>query len=192
MVAEGGWRLMDHAAARRTEDALLEMKWDYVVLQEQSQIPSVEQLRMELMYPAARTLARRIREEGAEPVLFMTWGHRDGWPERGLKDYASMQAEIRRGYRSIASELEAPVAAVGEAWAAVREQHPTINLWEPDGSHPSPAGTYLAACAFYATLFGESPEGLTYRAGLSRDVAHTLQMIAAEVVLSAAVAKAKT
>ena len=51
------------------------------------------------------------------------------------------------------------VAPVGRAWErALRD--PAMTLHDPDGSHPSPAGTYLAACVLYATLTGESPVGL--------------------------------
>ena len=44
-------------------------------------------------------------------------------------------------------------AQSGMAWKHTRDQQPSINLYSSDGSHPSVAGTYLAACTFYATLF---------------------------------------
>ena len=57
------------------------------------------------------------------------------------------------------------LAHVGEAWAAYRAtEHVTSPahsaLFIADGSHPSPAGTYVAASVFYATLYGKSPVGL--------------------------------
>jgi hypothetical protein len=57
------------------------------------------------------------------------------------------------------------VAHVGEAWAAYRATEQVVApahsaLFFTDGSHPSTAGTYLAACVLYATLYGTSPEGL--------------------------------
>jgi hypothetical protein len=59
----------------------------------------------------------------------------------------------------------ATVAHVGEAWAAFRATESVTPparsaLFQNDGSHPSPEGTYLAACVFYATLYGKSPVGL--------------------------------
>jgi len=36
-------------------------------------------------------------------------------------------------------------------------------LYVADKSHPNSAGSYLAACVFYATIFGKSPEGLAAR-----------------------------
>ena len=32
-----------------------------------------------------------------------------------------------------------------------------------DGKHPSPEGTYLAACVYFKTFTGESPVGLSRR-----------------------------
>ena len=41
--------------------------------------------------------------------------------------------------------------------ADFRALHPEIELYDPDGYHPSPAGTYLAACLFLSVLTGHSP-----------------------------------
>ena len=46
---------------------------------------------------------------------------------------------------------------VGQAFGQMRALHPEIELYNPDGSHPSPAGTYLAACLFLAKVSGHSP-----------------------------------
>ena len=56
---------------------------------------------------------------------------------------------------------------------------------EEDGQHPSEAGSYLAACCMYATIYNESPVGLTYLTeNLDADTASKLQQIAAETVLN--------
>ena len=182
MVAEGGWRLADHVQSPATLDHIKSGKWTYVILQEQSQIPAFEPWRTREMYPAARELVSEIRAAGATPVFFLTWAHRDGWPKYRMNDYESMQLEIQKGYEEIAGELDVPIAPIGIAWLAAIQEHPDLNLWREDGSHPSKQGTYLAACVFYQVIFKESPAGLTYRAGLSQDTAKTLQSIAAETV----------
>ena len=183
VVAEGGWTLADHVQSGSTHKALRESNWDYVVLQEQSQIPSVEQSRTFSMYPAARALVQEIRDRNASPILFLTWAHQDGYPEEGMKDYESMQYQIKDGYIAISRELNVPVAEVGSAWLAAVRSHPELHLWQEDGSHPSEEGTYLAACVFYAVIFQESPIDLPYRARLSKETATTLQTIASETVL---------
>jgi len=184
MVAEGGWTLADHVASSGTINQLKSSKWNYVVLQEQSEIPAVEQSRTTIMYPAARQLVSQIKGLGATPVFFMTWAHQAGLPGNGLPDYQSMQFQIDLGYMGIAQELKVPMAPVGYAWLIAYVQDPRLVLWQEDGSHPSEQGTYLAACVFYATIFRQSPEGLTYLGQLPGGVAKELQTVAASIVLN--------
>ena len=183
-AAQGGWSLSDHVNSPETLDKIKASKWNFVVLQEQSQIPAFELSRTQGMYPAARLLVREIEQTGARPVFFMAWAHRDGWPENGLKNYEDMQFQIDSGYLGIARELNSPVAPVGFAWLTARRQNPGLNLWQDDGIHPSEEGTYLAACVFYAVIYRASPEGLTYLAGLPKEIAQPLQRIAADTVLN--------
>ena len=48
-------------------------------------------------------------------------------------------------------------ADVGAAFHKLVENHPGIELYDPDGSHPSYVGTCLAAMVMYKTVFGEMP-----------------------------------
>jgi uncharacterized protein DUF4886 len=184
MSAQGGWRLADHVGSTETLNLLNSTKWNFVVLQEQSQIPSVSQMRNQEMYPAARELAQKIKEIGATPIFFIAWAHRGGMPENGMNNYESMQSQINYGYMEIAQDLNAPVAPVGLAWSIAVKEHPELELWQEDGSHPTEQGTFLAACVFYAVIFHASPAGLNYNAGLSRQNAKTIQMIASNTVLN--------
>jgi hypothetical protein len=183
-AAEGGLTLADHVKSTATRAKLGSLKWDIVVLQEQSQIPSVAQLRTDQMYPAARELVHSVRLGGSRPMFYLTWAHRDGWPENGLPDYARMQTEIDQAYLAIGREIGVAVAPVGIAWATVVSHNARPGLWQDDGSHPTVAGTYLAACVFYASIFGQSPVGLSYDAGLTRDMTASLQQAAADTVLT--------
>jgi len=182
--AEGGMMLSDHVQARATRNKIKSSNWSFVVLQEQSQVPASSQVRIAQMYPAARTLVAQIRETGAEPIFFITWAHQAGWPEEGLTSYESMQLQINAGYLGIARELNARMAPVGFAWSNAWRQNPQVKLWQEDGSHPSLQGTYLAACVFYAVIFQESPEGLSYKNDLAKKEAEGLQKIAADTVLN--------
>lgn len=183
MIAEGGWTLSDHLKSSRTPEKIRSQKWDYVVLQEQSQIPASPEARVSEMFPSAHTLIQQIKTNGAQPIFFLTWAHRDGWSEVGLNGYNAMQIGLDQGYLEIARESNTPIAPVGEAWVQVIQEYPQLSLWQPDGSHPTEKGTYLAACVFYSVIFHQSPLGLAYTAGLSNDEAITLQKIAGQIVL---------
>lgn len=83
----------------------------------------------------------------------------------------------------MADSVQGSVAAVGSAWKYVRDNHPTIDLYTTDGSHPSMEGSYLAACTFYTSLFRKTPVGSTYYATLDANTAGILQNAAALTVL---------
>ena len=183
MSAQGGLWLADHVKSAETNGKIQERNWDYVFLQEQSVVPSHTGDRTRSMYPAARQLVEVVRANNSTPVFFMTWGRRDGLSEAGHQDFEAMQTALVTGYMGIANELNTTVAPVGIAWREVRRQHPEMELYIDDGSHPNVRGSYLAACVFYAVVFQQSPEGLSYDAKLPEEEAAILQRIAAETVL---------
>lgn len=162
VIAPGGWTMADHAGDPDTQTTLAASRWDWVVLQEQSEVPAVESDRQSLMYPGARQLVGEVRNAGAQPLFYETWGHRDGWPAAGFPDYQSMQTAIDAAYEFIAHEQNAALAPVGRAWNEIVNDDPNPGLWQSDGSHPTAKGTYLAACVLYAAIFGASPVGLGY------------------------------
>lgn len=147
--------------------------WDVVVLQGYSTGP----IGTETASPfrdAAREFVGVIRDSGARPAFFMTWAYM-GKPE--------MMALLDQAYTNIGRELDAQVVPVGLAFERVTLERPDLKLRIADRKHPTLAGTYLAACTFYAALRGESPQGTQYLAGLSADTAEYLQKTAWEVFL---------
>ena len=182
-VAVGGATLADHATSTETGTALGAQRWTDVVFQEQSLLPASPGYRAAEFIPAARVLAGRIAPSGARTLLFETWAHRDGWPEEGIDGYGPMQDAIDQAYAEAGRATGATVVPVGAAWRAALAADPALELWQADGSHPAPAGTYLAACVFYAALTSRSPVGLPARLGVSDDVARELQRVAETAVL---------
>ncbi len=184
-----GSRLVEHAggiAALVKPDT-----WDLVVLHGHSKEP-LEESTAEPFIKAVRIFSKYIRNRGAEPVFFMTWAYR-GRPE--------MTHPLAEGYTKIANQVDALVVPVGLAFAQAQRDHPEIELYTRDLlkyerthqdtptpvyrdeiKHPSLAGTYLAACVFYAALFQQSPLGLAYQAGLDRTQAIHLQAVAQDTV----------
>lgn len=165
--------------------------WDYVILQEQSQIPVIPYIRDNYMYPGAIMLDSLNHD--ATPccltILFMTWGWRDGgqhtiggYSSPDFPDYHEMQDSVRATYLRLGYLLDAPVAPAGVAWQnAIRDGYPH-SLFNADGYHPSPSGSYLAACVFYAVLFQQSPVGLSFTGDLAEENAVWLQAIADSTV----------
>jgi hypothetical protein len=180
----GGETLAAHVADPQTASTITSTRWSFVVLQDQSENPALPFYRGNEMYPAVGALTTMIRDAREQPLLFDTWGHQTGWPLAGLPTYSLMQTAVDQGYAGIAAQLAVGVAPIGPAWAAVVARGGGGQLWQPDGVHPTVAGTYLAACVLYASLFRESPVGLGYLDGLPAAEASSLQTAAASVVLS--------
>jgi hypothetical protein len=177
-AAYGGFELAQHAADSRTLSRIEEEPWDVVVLQERTTILLTRLV--DRAEPAALALNEVAASAGARVLLLMMWAPFSGTVEDGRVD--ASQSEIARTTVEIAGKIGALVAPVGLAWEAVEDAYPEINLWRSDQAHASEAGTYLMACVLFATLWGQSPLGLTYVAGLSQSDALALQETAAEVV----------
>lgn len=159
MVAPGGWRLKDHWEKGTAPQLLDNEKWDFVVLQDQSSLGTSYWVKGTshvwndaVFRPYAEKFAAKIREKGATPVFFLTWA---------AKNVPEDQAALSYAYASVAKETHSLLVPVGMAWNAIRQERPSLGLfYEGHGSHPSPVGTYLAACMFYASILHETPVGL--------------------------------
>jgi hypothetical protein len=114
-----------------------------------------------------------VRAHGARPVFFMSWAYADK-PE--------MTAQLAEAYTIAGNDNNALVIPAGLAFARAISKQPELNLYAPDKRHPSPAGTYLAACTTFAALTGRSPVGNAYLAGIDEPTAHLLQTVAWETV----------
>ena len=148
-VTMSGATLRQHWESGAALKAMNVDSYDYVVLQEQSLTPVSA---FERMREYAASLDEEIRRTGAKTVLFQTWAPRSS-PE--------LQDPISTAYFRIGRELNARVARVGDAWRSAMLRRPDLQL-SNDSSHPTLAGSYLAACVFYSLFYGKSPEGLPH------------------------------
>jgi len=139
-------------------------RYNFVVLQEQSTLPIKNPLRM---HENIRLFDKEIKDSGAKTALYLTWARQNA-PET--------QTAITDAYLSIGEELGAVTVPVGVAWENFIRKHKSPALHDADKSHPSLAGSYLAACVFFAVLFDESPMGISSDLkGLSKAGAKLMQ-----------------
>lgn len=159
-ATRGGWTLEQHANHEETLRTIREGAWDIVVLQEQSRIPSQYFKRQFAMFPAVSELAEHARSHGATPVLYQTWGYRDGDRHRADDDFHSMTDRVREGYHAASQHAGGlPVVAAGDAWQTEMSAGRGDSLFEPDGSHPSSHGNHITAGVFYKALLGRETHG---------------------------------
>ncbi|RMA58633.1 T9SS type A sorting domain-containing protein [Ulvibacter antarcticus] len=171
----GGSTFEYHASFAATRDKIMQGDWDYVVLQEQSQRPALDETFVATyVYPYANQLNNLIEAYNpcGETLFYMTWGRKNGdatycdtWPP--VCTYEGMDDLLRQRYMIMAENYEAEVSPVGAVWRYVREHHPEIELYFPDESHPYLAGSYIGAITFYTAIFRKDPTLVTFNSGLS-------------------------
>ena len=177
MSAPGGCTFQQHCSVSLSY--IQQGDWDYVVLQEQSQLPSfpINQF-MQESYPYAQELCSLIRQYNpdAKIVFYMTWGRKDGDPQNGqyyppLNTYEGMDSLLYARYMMMAEDNQSCVSPVGAVWHYIRDQYPDKELYQSDGSHPSYMGSYTAACSFYTTFTGRNPLDISWNGTLDAESA---------------------
>jgi len=151
----GGATFYQHAQSNATYTKLASQSWDYVVC--------------------------------AQPVFFRTWGRENGdqancaaFPP--LCTYEGMDSMLHRHYSLMADTTDAYLSPVGSVWKHIRDTDSTINLYTSDGSHPSLAGTYAAACTFFTMITRMDPNSITDDQNLNPGVAAAIRQAAKDVV----------
>jgi hypothetical protein len=147
-------------------------QYDAALMMDCSQCPVHPQLQS-VFHDTVRRHAASLKSAGVRPILFMSWAY---------KDKPEMTAQLAEQYTIAGNANDALVVPAGLAFARAIAKRPDVELYVADKRHPSLAGTYLAACTVYATLYRKSPVGLSYTAGLSPDLAALLQASAWEAV----------
>ncbi|MET0385332.1 MAG: hypothetical protein ABW321_05205 [Polyangiales bacterium] len=186
-VARGGYSLRNHL---RTGDALTRIRaghYTHVVLQGHS-LSAVDHP-TELNADAER-FKQAIDAAASRTVLYATWARS---PEVSLyrthkvvHSFADMSTRVSTTYVDISSRIGAGLAPVGSAFERALVEHPRLSLWGSDGSHPSLAGSYMAACVLYGAITGTDPNLTTYVPnGLNHNDAATVRAVAAQALAAA-------
>ena len=146
--------------------------FDAVIMMDSSQGPIHPRLQSSF-HGAAKQQSRLVREKGASPVFFMSWAYRNK-PE--------MTARLAHEYTKAGNCNDALVIPAGLAFSRAMAEEPELELYQPDQSHPSLIGTYLAACTAHCTLFRNGWRTNSYVAALPMTVALKLPSVAASTV----------
>lgn len=188
-VTKGGAILEDHLYDPPTMEEVGSGDFTEVVLQEGSTVPVVAPFTFTY---AAGELASAVHVAGGVPYFFETWARQEGHPDYqgSLAGYTpeTMQETLREAYQKAAADHAGVYVPAGDAWEAALAAHPEIPLFDPDGSHPSPSGSYLVACVFHVVLTGLPAAVLPVEAdGVEPAHAELLQAVADEIAAPGAV-----
>ncbi len=193
-IEKGSWTLTAFASSSDVYGAKVDqalnsaIKYDYVVLQEQSTRSIDEDA---FFYAGVRSICEKIKKNNpdAEIVLYDTWGFHDTHSyltSRGY-DCEEMTYRLAAAYEAIAREMDLTVAYTGFTVLELYRKTSVFPYDPADNKHPSYAGSFGAAATIFYTIFGDcAEEQMTYcgAVGANRDtivsiaydVAHNLDI----------------
>ena len=195
----GGYTMKQHLADHVSQETVAQGGFDYAFLQDQS----LNSLRIgtsldENVVGEMGKMVAKVKEKSpnAKCIIEMTWGRKNGNDATKSKklqplvqahpeffaSYEAMQKVITANTTAMAKELGVGLSPVGVAWEIVRNERPDIDMYTKDGSHPSYAGSYLAAAVGYLSITKE-PFKADTPIRLNPEVAKYLRSVAERVVL---------
>lgn len=190
----GGFTISGHLNDATSLNKIRQGNWDYIVIQEQSQIPSIDFYRYNDMYPSLMELKDTIDHYNpcAKIITYMTWGRRFGgiqcdpsntYCSPNFVNFNHMQDTLTNAYLEISEQLNIQCAPVGVVWQNVLNDT-TLVLHSGDNSHPNIDGSYVAACAIFSSIWKLNSSGLSFTAGLSSPLAQYYQMMADNTIFN--------
>lgn len=186
----GGSTLQQHANNQTVINTINQGDWDYVVLQQQSQMPAFPINHVENnTYNYAAQLSDAIKSANScgTVMFYMTWGYKNGDATNCASipyicTYEGMDDMIYQRYMQMTIDNDAVVSPVGRVWRAIRTAYPDYELFQSDNSHPSLMGSMAAAYAFYTVIFKKDPNLITYDGDLNPVQAQNIKQIVKTVV----------
>jgi len=162
------------------EDLLSDSKWDFVVINDNTQWPARADSRAESLRTLELEYVPLLKQNKITPIFLMTPAYKkpciEGSGDLGDFDYYThlladgyinyykkqmdfwLQTSVGDS-RDASANLTSRVAPIGLAYQQLRRSN--MNLWEKlydhDEYHPSYHGTLLQAYVLYITLTGETP-----------------------------------
>lgn len=167
MFVAGGATL-GHLASQPTSMTILTKKqWDYVILQPQS-LWATSNDKAHFTDVALSLWIPAIERSGAKPIFFMTWPRQPNTHWYGSPEYTDLKSPFYMHQRTkansefLARKHNLLIAPIGEYWVHATENHPKLNIYDKDGTHPTPEGSLLTALVFYKMFVNSTLDDITY------------------------------
>ena len=159
-VTKGGYtlgRYLDKSdeMCERFYNAFESDKWDFIVLQEQSKRPAVNE---EEFASDAQKICDLAKSKGCTPVFYQTWSYRKGSEKLANTGYSydEFYHMLKDAYQRAAKKNEAEIVHVGDSFYNLSQKYPQIDLLTGDDYHPNIYGSYLIAIMFLYHFFGKN------------------------------------
>lgn len=148
-IAFPNYSLEDHLRERHVQRALLESRWDVVVLQQGPS--SLAESRRQLIRDVKELHALPSVQTGAVTAVLMVWPPRER---------QHVWRDVAEAHRLAAVAIDGMLIPAGAVLRSAMTRDPSLGLLGADGFHPTLTGTYLVALTAYRVLVGPLPAAL--------------------------------
>lgn len=154
--------LEEFAAQEPVKDLIASRRWHGIILQG---LKLSSSHKYQYDHTGAVEIGQLAKKHSEHPRFFAEWP-RKGWDEA---DWIAGQ------YGPTAQKAAVPIAKISLSWPPVLKEFPGLALWQSDGNHATPTGTYLAACGIYFSVFGDRNMPTWQPASIKEDLARRLR-----------------
>jgi len=142
--------------ALQLDTLLQERHYDLCILQEQSVLPMVY---FDAYLNALTQLRKRMEHHVDQFLLYATWGRKEGeqFLQENHLNNPQMTAMLYSAFSSVSKLTGIPLSPVGLHFHDLYASDQGPDLYDPDKTHPSYAGSCLAALVHYKAVFGDLP-----------------------------------
>ena len=184
--APGGQFSTDHCLNPYVYETIRSRKWDYVVIQDNqgayvNQPPYVSSNYLSANFQLCDSI--KANDICTSVIWFAGWAGEGGYPTYFPGD--NTQSCIERVLANVVylnSTKHEVVGPIGEGWIRSLNEQPSIDLYSPDGNHPSLEGSYITASVLFSLMFKYNPVNLNYDGGVNSTDATYLRLTGFEVV----------
>ena len=145
-------------------------KWDYIIIEPSRAVTSYENTAKDYELEGAKKIKALADSIGAKVMLYSVWGNNTGSVKEyhmtgpstrehvathplSRKEHTQYMHDLNQEFAQALGGVE--VAIAGYAFENSIAKYPEINVYHTDEAHPSLEGSYLAACVFYNTIYGQ-------------------------------------
>lgn len=186
----GGTSLEAHFENLGTTGKIQQGNWDYVVLQDQSQRPALEDDYVAThTFPFASKLSSMIRQYSpcVDLFFYQTWGRENGDAQNcptipQVCTYLGMDERLQQRYTQMADDNDAMLSPVGRVRREIRQLHPEIELYVDDESHPTLVGSYVSAVTFNTVIYRKDPTLIKFNSTLDETIANQVKAVVKSIV----------
>lgn len=149
--------MKDDEYTQMLDGLIAEHHFDFCFLQEQSVLPITD---YNLFLDGVKHLDEKLCDSVDSVILYATWARKEG--HKTLTNLGitaeEMTSRLHLAYKDAADVIGARVSPVGLAFENALKNGNTELCVDDNSSHPTYAGSCLAALTHYYTVYGEYPE----------------------------------